>query len=86
MNDIEYIIFDDNHRAIMENGVSLLAHLFASHALKMNDAIGKRWLAVVIAHTVRRKWVCRLCVSVYFSLFRPSQFSLIQKTNARKYF
>lgn len=37
MNDIEYIIFDDNHRAIMENGVS-----FAQRATtNINDEVGK---------------------------------------------
>lgn len=36
MNDIEYIIFDDNHQAIMENGVLPL------NAHEMNDGIEER--------------------------------------------
>lgn len=71
MNDIEYIIFDDNHRAIMENGVSP----FNAH--QMNDEIERaRWLCVVIAAAREceiKRWFIfffAFCVRIcrYFSL------------------
>lgn len=80
MNDIEYIIFDDNHRAIMENGVCATVRLTrtanAMHA-KWMMASEKRWLAAVIARAIF-EWffgclvaqslcrsLCRRCAVIY---------------------
>lgn len=78
MNDIEYIIFDDNHRAIMENGVL---------ARTLNAPPSPKWMMAseqALTCCFYRIFEKRIFFIGMFSV--SSYFLLIQKTNARKYF
>lgn len=92
MNDIEYIIFDDNHRAIMENGVCVCASYAHSerNARKMNDGIGKALTSCCYRERAIFEWFfgCLVVQSLCRSLSCRCAviFPLIHKTNAHKYF